>query len=120
MKVFLVFNNILTYVGIRGAPPPGLRGPPPGHPPPGMPPHLGPPPVVHGPPPGLRGGPPPAIPGGPPPVAGVHVNPAFFPAGGAAPAVYHEHHGLSETEFEETMSRNRTVSSSAIARAIQE
>merc|ERR1711915_924816 len=29
-------------------------------------------------------------------------------------------HGLSEPEFEETMSRNRTVSSSAIARAVQD
>ena len=28
-------------------------------------------------------------------------------------------HGLSEPEFEEIMSRNRTVSSSAIARAVQ-
>ncbi|CAB4063670.1 CPSF6_7 [Lepeophtheirus salmonis] len=30
------------------------------------------------------------------------------------------HHGLSEIEFEEIMSRNRTVSSSAIARAVQD
>jgi cleavage and polyadenylation specificity factor subunit 6/7 len=30
------------------------------------------------------------------------------------------HHGLSEMEFEEIMSRNRTVSSSAIARAVQD
>lgn len=37
--------------------------------------------------------------------------------------VYHEvhvPHGLSEPEFEEIMSRNRTVSSSAIARAVQD
>ena len=34
---------------------------------------------------------------------------------------YHEvPHGLSEPEFEEIMSRNRTVSSSAIARAVQD
>lgn len=100
---------------VRG-PPPGVRGMPPGHLPPGMPPHVGPPPVMHGPPP-LRG-PPPVIPGGPPPIPGVHVNPAFFPPG--APVIYHDAHGLSEAEFEEIMSRNRTVSSSAIARAVQD
>jgi len=100
---------------VRG-PPPGVRGPPP-HIPGGMP-HIGaPPPMIHGVSP-VRA-PPPIIPGGPPPVAGVHVNPAFFP-GTAAPMVYHEPHGLSEPEFEEIMSRNRTVSSSAIARAVQD
>merc|ERR1719460_2494047 len=86
-----------------GGPPPGApmyapRGPPPGLPPPGLP------------------------PAGPPPVPGAHVNPAFFPPG-SAPMVYHEvhvPHGLSEPEFEEIMSRNRTVSSSAIARAVQD
>jgi len=109
--------------GTRG-PPPSVRGPPLGVPP-GLPPHVtGPPPVIHGPPPTVRG-PPPVIHGGPPPIAGVHVNPAFFPGSGgaaaAAPIVYHEgHHGLSEADFEEIMSRNRTVSSSAIARAVQD
>lgn len=102
---------------VRG-PPPGVRGPPPSLP--GMLPHVSaPPPIIHGVPPAAARGPPPAIPGGPPPVAGVHVNPAFFP-GTAAPVVYQEPHGLSETEFEEIMSRNRTVSSSAIARAVQD
>lgn len=98
---------------VRG-PPPAVRGPPPGHLPHGV--HVGPPPVMHGPPPVT--GPPPGLAGRPPPIAGVHVNPAFFPGG--APLVYHEPHGLSEPEFEEIMSRNRTVSSSAIARAVQD
>merc|ERR1719422_2195885 len=104
---------------IRG-PPPGVGRPPPGHPPPGIPPHVGGPPPVSGPPPSR---PPPGLPPqGPPPVPGAHVNPAFFPPG-SAPMVYHEvhvPHGLSEPEFEEIMSRNRTVSSSAIARAVQD
>jgi len=105
-------------------PPPGVVGrPPPGHPPPGIPPHVGgPPPVIHGPPP-VRG-PPPSVPhsAGPPPVPGAHVNPAFFPPGSAPMVPYEVHvpHGLSEPEFEEIMSRNRTVSSSAIARAVQD
>lgn len=102
-----------------GAPPP--RAPPlVGLPPPGLPPHHGLPPVLHGPPPPTVRGPPPLLTAGPPPgVAGVHVNPAFFPAG--APVVYREPgHGLSEPEFEEIMGRNRTVSSSAIARAVQD
>jgi len=117
-----------------GAPPPGLRPPPMSHPPPGL---RGPPPGMPGvrpgiphmaaPPPGIPGvahvrAPPPGIPGGPPPIPGVHVNPAFFPPVSAAP-VYHEPqaaHGLSEAEFEEIMTRNRTVSSSAIARAVQD
>jgi len=129
-----------------GMPPPGYRQPPPGmgrpppisQPPPSVYSVRGPPPGVRGPPPSIPGGmpnigapppviqgvspvraPPPIIPGGPPPVAGVHVNPAFFP-GTAAPVVYQEPHGLSEPEFEEIMSRNRTVSSSAIARAVQD
>merc|ERR1719492_721214 len=106
------------------APPPGhVPRPPPGvvgvtrPPPPGLPPHVAPP--VSGPP---RAPPPSLPPQGPPPVPGAHVNPAFFPPG-SAPMVYHEvhvPHGLSEPEFEEIMSRNRTVSSSAIARAVQD
>merc|ERR1719229_1751102 len=108
---------------LGGGPPPGApmytpRGPPPGLPPPGLP------PPIRGPPPGVVGRPPPGHPppGLPPPVPGAHVNPAFFPPG-SAPMVYHEvhvPHGLSEPEFEEIMSRNRTVSSSAIARAVQD
>jgi len=107
-----------------GLPPP-IRGPPPsvrGGPPPGLPPPpiSGPPPTIHGPPP-VRGPPPGMPPTGPPPVPGAHVNPAFFPPGGAPVVGYHEvPHGLSEPEFEEIMSRNRTVSSSAIARAVQD
>jgi len=106
---------------IRGPPPGAIGRPPPGHPPPGIPPHIGGPPPVSGPPPS-RGPPPGLPPAGPPPVPGAHVNPAFFPPG-SAPMVYHEvhvPHGLSEPEFEEIMSRNRTVSSSAIARAVQD
>jgi len=114
----------------RGAPPPGLRAPPPmrlpppGAPPPGLPPHVAPPPMVHGhPPPGL---PPRPL---PPPGPAPHVNPAFFPPPGGPPPVGYAPppavpvgppHGLSEAEFEEIMSRNRTVSSSAIARAVQD
>lgn len=81
----------------------------------------GPPPIINGPPPMSSlpppgRGPPPGMPlvGGPAP----HVNPAFFPqqpAGYAAAP-----HGLSEAEFEEIMGRNRTVSSSAITRAVQD
>merc|ERR1719312_1818378 len=109
---------------IQRPPPGGVVGrPPPGHPPPGLPPHVGgPPPVIHGPPP-VRGPPPGIPPTGPPPVPGAHVNPAFFPPGSAPMVPYHEvhvPHGLSEPEFEEIMSRNRTVSSSAIARAVQD
>ena len=47
-------------------------------------------------------------PPGPPPIG--------YPGVVLAPA---PHHGLNEIEFEEIMSRNRTVSSSAIARAVQ-
>jgi len=119
--------------GAPHLPPPGapmFHGPPPGHlprpppgvvgvrpPPPGIPPHVAPP--VSGPP---RAPPPSLPPQGPPPVPGAYVNPAFFPPG-SAPLVHHEvhvPHGLSEPEFEEIMSRNRTVSSSAIARAVQD
>merc|ERR1719445_2950711 len=93
---------------IRGPPPPVHRGPPLGLPP------TGPPPMVHRPPPGLP-------PAGPPPIPGAHVNPAFFPPGAPVAVPFHEvPHGLSEPEFEEIMSRNRTVSSSAIARAVQD
>jgi len=100
---------------IRGPPPPMQRGPPVG-----MPPHAGPPPMVHGPP--MRGPPPGMPPSGPPPIPGAHVNPAFFPPGAPGPIVHYQEvpHGLSEPEFEEIMSRNRTVSSSAIARAVQD
>merc|ERR1719481_1333288 len=118
---------------MRGPPPGGMgRGPPPGGPPPSVyrappPGHVrGPPPLGH-PPPGLpppvRGPPPNLPPAGPPPVPGAHVNPAFFPPGSAPMVPYHEvhaPHGLSEPEFEEIMSRNRTVSSSAIARAVHD
>merc|ERR1719296_296278 len=58
------------------------------------------------------GGPPPSVralpPGSPPSAPPTHIP-------------YHDPgHGLSELEFEEIMSRNRTVSSSAIARAVQD
>ena len=103
--------------------PPQMRGPPPGAP--GGPP----PPMMHGaPPPG--GLPPRSL--APPPGPVPHVNPAFFPPhqgpppghpppGGFPPGLPPPGAptGLSEVEFEEIMSRNRTVSSSAIARAVQ-
>ena len=109
---------------IRG-PPPMISAPPPmihhvpppmtaGIPPPTLISHVVPPPMMTAMPPR---GPPPAVihPGGPAP----HVNPAFFAQGppGYPPPM---HHGLGEAEFEEIMSRNRTVSSSAIARAVQD
>lgn len=61
----------------------------------------------------------------PPPGPAPHVNPAFFPPAGPPPTAYPglapaPAHGLSEAEFEEIMSRNRTVSSSAINRAVQD
>ena len=99
--------------GYRAPPPPGLRGLPPSirlPPPPGLPPpHSAPPPVLAGPPPPRVVVPPPV---GPAP----HVNPAFFPN----PPPLFSSQNLSEVEFEEIMSRNRTVSSSAIARAVQD
>ena len=108
-----------TYV--RGPPPPHMISAPPPiihhAPPPIIPPPtamiVGPPPMMGSMPP--RGPPPIIHPAGPAP----HVNPAFFPQGppGYPPPL---HHGLSEAEFEEIMSRNRTVSSSAIARAVQD
>jgi cleavage and polyadenylation specificity factor subunit 6/7 len=117
------------------APPPmRMRGPPPSHMthpaslPPGMSLRLPPPPNLGPPPPHMMSGPPPARVGGllPPHHHGPapHVNPAFFPpgGGGAPPPGYPPpvHHGLNEIEFEEIMARNRTVSSSAIARAVQD
>jgi len=99
------------------APPPMIHHVPPpinaGIPPPtALMSHVAPPPIMSMPP---RGPPPIIHPAGPAP----HVNPAFFPQGppGYPPPI---HHGLSEQEFEEIMSRNRTVSSSAIARAVQD
>merc|ERR1719331_2587506 len=75
--------------------------------------------MVHGPP--IQRPPPGLPPAGPPPIPGAHVNPAFFPPGAPVAVPFHEvPHGLSEPEFEEIMSRNRTVSSSAIARAVQD
>jgi len=106
---------------IRG-PPPGIRPPIPGIPMSGPPPHSAPPIVMGGPPPSVRALPPGMPPQGPPPIPGAHVNPAFFPPGAPPTHLpYHDPgHGLSELEFEEIMSRNRTVSSSAIARAVQD
>ena len=135
------------YVGAlppRGSIPPGM---PPGGPPPvhgGPPPGAGMPPQMRLPPPGAPGGIPPPLmhgappPGGappprslaPPPGPVPHVNPAFFPPhqgpppghpppSGYPPGMPPAATGLSEVEFEEIMSRNRTVSSSAIARAVQ-
>ncbi len=109
-------------------PPDPLRGPPPTH---GIPPpmRMPPPPAMGAPPPMLTGPPPPSrhLPLPPhtsaAPAPGAHLNPAFFPHGGGVPGYPPPgaaHHGLSEVEFEEIMARNRTVSSSAIARAVQD
>ncbi|XP_040566083.1 cleavage and polyadenylation specificity factor subunit 6 [Lepeophtheirus salmonis] len=99
-------------------------------PPPPTPNRLPPPPNLRAPPPQAVSSslmvaiPPPR--GPPPPIPAPHVNPAFFPPT-QQPPPHHTaypappaHHGLSEIEFEEIMSRNRTVSSSAIARAVQD
>lgn len=116
--------------GSLGRPPLGrgmLRGPPPpfSRPPPGVgrpmlarpPPLGGPPPLMANPPPIIPRVPPPGIPPAP------HVNPAFFPHGAPPASTSYgvpPGHALSEIEFEEIMGRNRTVSSSAIARAVQD
>jgi len=63
--------------------------------------------------------PPCALPGGPTLPHGAHVNPAFFGPGGIVKG-YSPGLTLSKAEFEEIMTRNRTVSSSAIARAVQD
>ena len=96
-----------------------IRGPPPAIPPPGIPVVRLPPGV----PPTSLAAPPPHLLAGPPPRMGVlpphaHVNPAFL--GGAPGYPPPASGGLSEVEFEEIMARNRTVSSSAIARAVQD
>lgn len=123
-----LFLLMLCHYEGPGGPPP--HGPPQGPPAPhvnpaffnqgGVPPqHPGGPPIgpPHGPQPNMPGahGPPPHFqnqggPRGPwpgPPVK--PVGPAAFPEAGITPQ-------LSEVEFEEIMARNRTVSSSAIAR----
>ncbi|XP_014245989.1 cleavage and polyadenylation specificity factor subunit CG7185 [Cimex lectularius] len=78
------------------------NGPPQG-PPPGP---QGPPQSSHGPPPGY----------GPPPQTRMHQ----YVGGPPPPEHRPETPALSETEFEEIMARNRTVSSSAIARAVSD
>ncbi|XP_035708680.1 cleavage and polyadenylation specificity factor subunit 6 isoform X3 [Folsomia candida] len=97
------------------------RGPPqappmlPGPPPPGAPaPHMNPAFFNQG--PGPQG--PPQI--GPPPAYGGPPGPRGGP--GYAPPMDHRDQPpqMSEVEFEEVMSRNRTVSSSAISRAVQD
>lgn len=53
----------------------------------------------------------------------VHVNPAFFaqgpPPGFSTGGTGHLQAAISEVEFEEIMRRNKTVSSTAIARAVE-
>ncbi|PAV62064.1 hypothetical protein WR25_11523 isoform A [Diploscapter pachys] len=92
-----------------GGPPTPVSGPPSMSMPPQLPPGM--PPMMGGPP---TGRPPPMMHGMPPQgMAPVHINPQMFPSmqhPGGAP--------LSEAEFEEIMNRNRTVSSSAISRAV--
>ena len=124
------------YGGDRGRGPP--HGPPPsGYPPPQPapsygrpPPHALPPPMSRPPPMMAPGIPPPALYHPPPahPIPHAHVNPAFIPGAppglppppGPLPAGGGLPHGISEREFEDIMARNRTVSSSAIARAVQD
>ena len=112
----------------RGPPPTYSRPPPPSRPGLAPPPHhhhhhhhRGPPPSISVPPPSVSVSGPPLRHSGPPPGSSLpapHVNPAFFSQG--PPPTYPAPHGLSEPEFEEIMGRNRTVSSSAIARAVQD
>uniref|UniRef100_A0A914WVP3 RRM domain-containing protein n=2 Tax=Plectus sambesii TaxID=2011161 RepID=A0A914WVP3_9BILA len=125
-------------------PPPAMNRPPPTFPPMGAPIPMQPMQQIRTAPPGL---PPPmgAPPGFPPP--GAHINPQVYPGFGAVPpTAYHPQHQhqhqhphqhqhqhphaqgppgaesapLSEAEFEEIMNRNRTVSSSAISRAVSD
>lgn len=130
--------------------PPHMQGPPRGPPPPQMggpggPPHGGPAPHVNpaffnqgGGPPQHAGGPPMGGPHGPPgPQPGMpmsHQGPPHFAQQGAPrgpwPGAQAKPAGpfpeqpivpqLNEVEFEEIMGRNRTVSSSAIARAVSD
>ena len=93
-----------------------IRGPLQAIPPPGKP-------VVRLPPGTTLVAPTPHLPAGPPPRMGVrpphgHVNRAFL--GGAPRYPPPASGGLSVVEFEEIMAKNRTVSSSAIARAVQD
>ncbi|PAV82325.1 hypothetical protein WR25_16762 [Diploscapter pachys] len=103
--------NSQSFMPPTGHPPPipVQSRPPPNMPP--YPPTSGMPPMMGGPP---TGRPPPMMHGMPPQgMAPVHINPQMFPGmqhPGGAP--------LSEAEFEEIMNRNRTVSSSAISRAV--
>lgn len=129
----------------RGLPPQQMGGGPPLHgPPQGVAPHVNPAFFNQG-GPQHQGGPPHGPPhGGPQPqMSGGHGPPSHFggglPQGGGPPGrggpwpvgpggplkpngpmsfepVHHQHPQLSEVEFEEIMARNRTVSSSAIAR----
>ncbi|XP_017772112.1 PREDICTED: cleavage and polyadenylation specificity factor subunit CG7185 isoform X2 [Nicrophorus vespilloides] len=97
----------------QGAPPPNMphqmQGGPPGMPPQhGM--NQGPHGPPHGPPMGPNSGPPP------------HYSSNMAPPYGAPPVGDHRSDmpPISEQEFEDIMSRNRTVSSSAIARAVSD
>ena len=120
------------YGGDRGRGPPHHGPPPSGYPPPPAPsygrppPHALPPPMSRPPPsmpPMMAPGIPPPAPYHHPPAAPVpHVNPAFIPG---APPGLHPPPGpappaVDPREFEDVMARNRTVSSSAIARAVQD
>uniref|UniRef100_A0A5S6QUT8 RRM domain-containing protein n=1 Tax=Trichuris muris TaxID=70415 RepID=A0A5S6QUT8_TRIMR len=88
------------------------------------PPVMVPPPMPNRPPPGypLSARPPP-LPGIPPtavPPPGSHVNPNFYPALAASTA-HLAHYGepmAGDPEYEDALNRNRTVSSSALTRAV--
>ncbi|KAL3229893.1 hypothetical protein MRX96_023517 [Rhipicephalus microplus] len=99
-------------------PPPHPGGVPPGPAPPGMPPNRLPPPVVPAPNPSDPYG-------RPPPTQYTHdyrgptSDRSMLPASSSMPSRQDPlNPAINESEFEEIMSRNRTVSSSAIARAV--
>ncbi|XP_018324275.1 cleavage and polyadenylation specificity factor subunit CG7185 isoform X2 [Agrilus planipennis] len=108
----------------QGGPPPQMQHPGMQPGPGGMPPHHGPPQgPPHGPPHGPPMGPNQVPPHGPPhsygPPSGVPQSQYGGP-GSVAPDHRPDIAQLSEQEFEDIMSRNRTVSSSAIARAVSD
>jgi len=95
---FLIIRILLLEV-----PPQQMQGPPQGAPAPHMNPAF-----FH-----------PNVPGGPPPGAPYNAN---GPPGGYPPPLEHvaPPPAITDAEFDEVMSRNRTVSSSAISRAVSD
>ncbi len=121
-------------------PPPGLRPPPPVGLPPVLPPTMPPPigsPLISGPPPGITrhpsGLPPSMVTVPPPPPHSLvpparahplpqvqHVNAAFLPRGPPPVFPSPSSTGAADHELEEILERNRSLSSSAIAHAVQD